>query len=303
MHPARIARAALLMLALTSLACRGARFTEPPASGCPADLHEVLGACVSAKVAAAYCGATQVPSRDRRTCVARPLCEAGRAVDLLSATGACLPRREVRALAAESGIGAAADAVIGCDEGAVLVAGLGRVGCLDESLLSTPRDRAPSRGAVEGVEGRRPVDVARWARSAIGVDGASGAPALCEALAREPGALASGAKEGGKEGEARIAIALTLPNNDLSAVFAEARYLERRGGWERLSEAEATAELDRVVGPMVEALRRLAGPGAGAARAQAPQTLQASVRAVVLCRRGATRPMSQAKGEEGAEGE
>lgn len=274
-----LARAAVVAaFALTS--CRPASFGRSNGAGCPpgaapgatgctcrADLRLVLGACVSPRTAADHCGVTATATAFG--CRPLPSCGAGRARDL--ASGACLPRREVRALATSLGILVADDEVLGCPAGGELAAaedptrGDARLACLaGNAEPPTPARRCPAGSLAEGsacapvTDGSR-VDVVRWLHDVIGPEGGEGTPLLCEALARSAGALGEPALE------QRVTVALSIPDNDVSLVAGTASATTNAG--------RATVELDRLLRPMLEALRSLGGTAS-----------QAAVSATVRCR-------------------
>lgn len=224
---------------------------------CREDLRLVLGACLSARAAAAQC--EPLATATRSGCAPLPPCEPGRARDVLS--GACLPRREVRALATSLGILVADDEIVGCPAGtelAAVAAGsaaqVPRLGCLDEAVaFPTPAIACPAGSLA--VAGRRcarvsdgaRVDVVRWLHAAIGAEGGQGTPLLCAALARSPGALGAPGRD------VHVTVNLAFPNNDVSLVAADVHGV--------------SMELERTLAPMIVALRGLGGtashPSAG----------------------------------------
>jgi hypothetical protein len=221
---------------------------EPGRTGCVCrrDLHPVLGGCVSVRTAAAFCGPTAQPTETG--CAPQPPCDPGRARALGS--GACLPRREVRAMAVGLGILVGDDELVGCPGGGLLVAegdgagGPSRLGCIAQPVFpgqDCPPGSVPGgpKGTCQRVFDGRTVDVAEWARAVLGGDGPDSSP-LCKALARGPGAL--GPPRSG------AVVSLVFPDNDVSLV--------------RFS---ATAELEGALSPMVEALRGLGGTARQAA--------------------------------------
>ena len=245
---------------------------------CRADLRLLLGACVSGRTASEYCGPGAFATAEG--CALRPSCEPGRARELVSSE--CLARRDVRNLAASLGILVADDELLGCPAGNELSAVTGdedegslRLGCL-------PREVRPAVGAscpagslgisagparCERLLRRRSsgappeIDVARWVEQVIGADGGPGAPPLCRAWAKAPAFLGSATPI-----DARFSITLLFPDNDVSLVVAEVRS----------PDAAAATELDRVLRPMVEALRAFGGTAS-----------QASLTATVRCARTA----------------
>lgn len=200
---------------------------------CRPDLLPVLGACVPLRIAAAFCGPTAQPTTTG--CAPRPRCDPGRARDL--ASGACMPRREVRAIAVGLGILVGDDELVGCPDGGLLVAdGPSRLGCIAEPVFSGQNCApgtlpAATAGTCKPIFDGKTVDVAEWSRAVTAGD----SPPLCVALTRGP------APE-------QPALSLVFPDNDVSLV--------------RVS---ATAELEAAVAPMLEALRSLGGTASQAA--------------------------------------
>ena len=120
--------------------------------------------------------------------------------------------------------------------------------------------RSAAGGALE-------VDVVRWVHAVIGADGGPGAPPLCRAWERGPGFLGSALPA-----DARFVVSLAFADNDVSLVTARVQG----------PDAAATTELDRVLRPMIDALRALGGTAS-----------QASVTTSVRCiRSAAARPSS-----------
>lgn len=197
----------------------------------------------------------------------------------------------MRALANEIGISATDDAVVVCEKGELVAstvdrAGPHRLGCTDVQATEPPSAAARAGGGHEEQKGEGEegavvrgglVDVAAWRRRHLGADGGPGARSFCAALARQPGALAA------SSGDVHVEIALGFPDNDVSQVVFRSRPLSPQAG---MSEAEAAVELERVLGPMIEALRGLA---AGARASEAASTIR------VRCRRGSTRPVLEDK--------
>lgn len=225
----------------------------------------MLGACVSARIAAEHCGPSAIAGASE--CTPRPSCERGRARDRI--TGDCVAVRDVRSIATGLGMLVAEDEVMECGKERELVAasidgraGPPSLGCV---ARSTP---APARTCPAGsildlggacvrviesaaCEKEARVDVARWLRAVIGPDGGEGASPLCSALRRGPEALAPATGQG----DPRLAVSLSFPDNDVSLVVAGARTLAVEGAFD----AAGTAELERALRPMVEALRSLGG--------------------------------------------
>ena len=242
-------------------------------ASCPPELLLSLGACVSPRVASAICGPNAVAAPSG--CVMRAPCERGRARDL--ATGECLARRDVRAVGTSLGMLIADDEVLACPAGAELAfasadarGGPPRLACMAAQAPSSPAPCAvgtiamPARGCVRVVDGAK-VDVVGWLQAVVGAEGAAGAAPLCEALARRAAALS-----GIPSPDARLFVALSFPDNDVTQVAADVRVIAASGA----PDAAATAELDAAVGPLVEALRGLGGTAS-----------QASVTSTVECKR------------------
>jgi len=262
----------IVMVALsTSAACGPSAATVRSASGARPGCQPLAGGCAPLAIAQAFCGGRFVATE--AGCARRPPCEKGRARDL--ATGECLPRREVRALAMEIGMPATEDDVVVCESGELVGSvsdrsGPRRLGCLPDVLVLEER---PPAGGPRRRGGS--LDVVHWTTANFGADGASeGGKALCAALARQPGALASPASE------LRAELSLAFPDNDVSQVVLRTRILAAQPG---ISGSEAATELERVVGPMVEALRGIGGSASEA-------TLSTRIR----CKRTSMRPVLEA---------
>lgn len=176
----------------------------------------------------------------------------------------------MRALANEIGVGASEDDDVVCEKG-TLVASIDdtsaprRLGCLE---LTPTQGEKPAGGEPRG----RTLDVVRWTAAHLGVDGAPEASkALCDALARQPGALAS------PSGEVRAEIRLVFPDNDVAAVVVRPQILAPQAG---ISTAEASSELERVLAPITEALRGIGGSAS-----------EATIVTRIRCRRTSSRPV------------
>jgi len=208
---------------------------------------------VPARIVEAGCGPVARPfvpeiassppgaGRPEARCVLLPACAEGQARDL--ATGVCLSRREVRLLAAGIGLPLTDADLVSCEKG-TLVAATPRLAC----LLDEPSP--PAAPAPSGASGER--SVVTWLATHVGPDGGRGAPAFCEALSRLPSALATGgqrAERTGADADADVTVVVTVPANDLSQVSYGATS----------PDLELARELDRAVGPRIEALRTLGG--------------------------------------------
>lgn len=181
----------------------------------------------------------------------------------------------------EIGIPATEDDDVVCEQGELVAsvsdqAGPRRMGCLPDlaasssvSVLVEEKGKGPPALRRGGA-----IDVVRWTTLALGADGASeGAKPLCAALARQPGALAA------PTNEVRAEISLSFPDNDVSQVVVRAHPTAAQPG---ISGSEATTELERALGPLVEALRGMGGAAS-----------EASISTRIRCRRTSSRPVLQ----------
>ncbi len=257
---------AILPWIASATACRSSKPAVPEAGACT----PLLGGCVALAVAEAHCGGLLRPGQKDEGCVEREPCGRGRARELT--TGECLARRDVRGLASEIGLVAGEEEELACEGGELVASissegvGLRRLGCIARPT------RVPTKEAIPFERGRL-VDVTRWAAEVLGADGGPAAKPLCDALTRSPGVLASSSSE------VRAEIGLTFPDNDVSQVIVRSRLLAPEAG---IPPIEAARELERVLAPMIEALRSLGGT--------APATA-ATLLTRVKCRRSSTRPI------------
>lgn len=276
--------AALARTVAASLACVGpvactpavpaGLLSQPPAcprdavvvSGrcdCVRDRVVVLGACVEPSVRDSYCGPGAVPSAGA-TCAFRS-CAGGEALD---DSGRCIPASSV----ARSGPPCKPPA-------ALVVTGGGHAACV-------PADAACPRGTFAAKDGceapaacppgslwdgsacrpvvtrgpRGPVvDLGAWTALALGSDGGAGSPDLCRPLQAAPVAFDLAR---GDQLEATLAISLTVPDQDLSRVYAVVRATGSSG---RPLPGPAAALADRSVQTLVEPLRGLGGESASGA--------------------------------------
>lgn len=177
----------------------------------------------------------------------------------------------------ESGIPATDDDLVACESGELVGSvsdrsGPRRLGCLPDVLEERPAAGGPPRRGAS-------LDVVRWTTANLGADGASeSAKPLCAALARQPGALAA------PSSEVRAEINLAFPDNDVSQVVLQTRILVAQAG---ISGSEATTELERVLAPMVEALRGVGGSAS-----------EAAISTRIRCKRTSTRPILVPPGPE-----
>lgn len=192
-------------------------------------------------------------------------CEAGRARDL--ATGACVPRRDVRAAAVAAGLarddGERDDEDrVACDAGEELVAtgplALGtpdanaanglRLACVARSapvVAACPLGRVRLGATCVAVRVGGLVDAAAWLAAALG----GGA---CARLARSP--LSLSAQPAGAA--VAFTVALRIPDNDVTQATYAARWVEPPRG---VDASEAAAALDAVIAPRIEVFRALGG--------------------------------------------
>jgi hypothetical protein len=224
---------------------------------CVNDRVAVLGACVEPAVRDAYCGPASTPTADG-TCAFRAC--AGR--EALDDGGQCIPASSL----ARSGPPCEPPA-------ALVVTGGGHTACV-------PADAACPRGSFAGKTGceappacppgslwtsttcrpvvtqgpRGPVvDLGAWTSIALGSDGGPGSPELCRPLRAAPTAfdLARGDRL-----DVALAISLSVPDQDVSRVFAS---VEPRSPSGHPLPAAGAALARRSLQTLVEALRGLGG--------------------------------------------
>jgi hypothetical protein len=267
----------MLLAALVAVAC-SARSPLVPTAGSPCGDDEalLLGACVSAQTADAYCGAGA--RFIHGACAFRP-CETAHALDVT--TGECVPMRVLREVAAVDGAAIFNGEALECEDGKAPVVDGGHVACVvgdgacprgtksagakgagcDVAPVCGPGELYDERGSlcvavrVRGDDGRRStVDVGAWLRLAVGSDGGDGARAFCQPLALH--AAEVGLKPGDPL-DATVAVELRVPDDDVHAAYATVDGVSNETG-ERLSET-ARARLDASTRPLVAALRALGG--------------------------------------------
>jgi hypothetical protein len=234
-------------------ACRGA--STPPLVGgagplvCPHDaevaggvcrcapgLRVLDGACVGPRELDAYCGGGGSSAAGPGTC--RPIrCASTDAIDL--ATHTCAPASAARAVLARTRP-VPDDLALGCREARALVLNGDDVACLPHEDLC-PRDTAwtgadaecaplaacapgeiRTDAGCEGVVTRESggsavVDVGRWSRAMLGVDGGEASARLCRSVGEHVVELDVG------PGGARallVEVGLTFSNNDVTQVEA-----------------------------------------------------------------------------------
>jgi hypothetical protein len=263
----RISGVLALALALTSCAhaeCPIAGARANACNECAPDLVRLAGACVTPRVADAYCGKGARFAGGR--CVYRA-CAAGQLLDL--ATGECAASRSVRALASSS--------PAACARGEAPVLEGSRLACVREPLLC-PRGTRPhgdacvvadrcgageveaESGACESIAAASPshaahvVDVARWLRAVVGADGGEGRRDLCAPLAL---------RSGGAARKLTIAIALRFPANQVADAHAAVAAFDAET--HVAAQPETVASVRAIVAPLVDALRALGGESSAAA--------------------------------------
>jgi hypothetical protein len=212
----------------------------------------VLGACVDPAVGDSFCGpAGRIGGAG---CEFR-VCSNSEALDLT--TGSCLAvHRRIIGGPLACGIDAI-PVLAGGQESCVLrratcPRGTNRVA---DSCVRGPRcppGTLPEESACRPVLARRTLDVGAWVSLALGIDGGFGSPELCRPLEQDPRIF--GARPGTPV-PLEIAIALSVPNQDVTRVRADVR---ARGGHEPL--APAAEHLVRAaVDTLIELLRGLGG--------------------------------------------
>jgi hypothetical protein len=256
---------------------------QPPT--CPRDalveagrctcLHDrvlVLGACVEHGVRDGYCGPAALPSASGpgevcafRTCAG---------TEALDTTGDCVP------------VGTVARSGPRCEPPGTLAVTGGHAACVPPDA-ACPRGtfaegdscRAPTScpaGALWTGKDCRPVvtrgprgptvDLGAWTALAIGVSGGPGSPELCRPLESSP--LAFELARGDRI-ELRLAISVSVPDQDVSRVFASVRAEGGARGQSHPLTPAAQAQAQRLaahaVATMVEALRGLGGESSTAA--------------------------------------
>jgi hypothetical protein len=199
-----------------------ATITGPARCECSPGHPLLLGACVTTSVVDAYCGPASRPGEGR--CVFRD-CAGVEGLD--ADDGACVPLTSV----VRSGPA--------CPSASALIIDARKTACV-------PRDAACPRGTVPGASGRceapascppgalwdghacqtivtmgprgAVVDVGTWANRVLGPDGGNGSAELCRPLQSAPGAFELST---GDHVTVRLAIALSVPDQDLSRAYAE----------------------------------------------------------------------------------
>jgi hypothetical protein len=251
----------------------------------------LLGACVPPPVGEAFCGpAARITSEGASSgCVFRS-CGAGQSLDVVS--GACVPQaslphdgsiecREPAVALVEAGRTACVAPAAACPRGTTPGAGEGKGGkrakMCERPLPCPPGSLAEGsmcRPIVTlGGRGGNRVDVGAWAALALGIHGGPGSAALCQPLAQHPGAFERGPGagvlpgDGGGHGDGgapmtiRLAVAIMLPDQDVSRLHAEVR---ARDANDHPLPTAAEAVVSGAVGTLVEALRGLGGEASAA---------------------------------------
>jgi hypothetical protein len=260
----------------------------------------LLGACVPMAVGDAFCGPAGHVDAHGTGCAFRT-CGAAESLDVASGacvSRGALPHGGSTACTdgvsiVEDGAAMCVEPAAACPRGTEPGAGgacLGPPVCPPGSIAEGHACR-PVVTTGTGVTGRR-VDVGAWAALALGVDGGVGSRALCQPLALRPGvfpplpvtgpvaapepsnadggvagdsahrtAAIGGAAGDGRSG-LRIAVALFVPDQDVSRVHAEVTARDAAG--HPVSPA-GEAVVSATVGTMVELLRGLGGEASTAA--------------------------------------
>ncbi len=246
---------------------------------CVDGLVPMFGACMPVDRVQRFCGpSTRVEPTG--ACVRRA-CEPDAAVDW--STGACVPSRTLRDIASSTlGLRLQDEQRLGCP-GAVMGVRGSSVFCLapqdactrtegrtakgcdaappcppgevrDEAASRCERVVLPRRG-TEYV-----VDVATWARLALGPDGGTATPAVCAPLRADARALTGGAM--GSSRVLALDVTLVFPDNDVTQV--ETRVRTHEGGYGKPA-GPASGRVAAAVGDVVEALRDVGGVASAAA--------------------------------------
>jgi hypothetical protein len=212
----------------------------------------VLGACVDPAVGDSFCGpAARIGAAG---CMFR-VCSDSQALDLT--TGSCLTVRP-RLIGGLLACGADATPVLAEGQESCV---LRRATCprgtnrVANSCVRGPRcppGTLPDDGACRPVLARRILDIGAWVSLALGVNGGFGSPELCRPLEQDPRIF--GARPGSPV-PLEIAIALSVPNQDVTRVRADVR---TRGGNEPLAPV-AEHSVRAAVDTLIELLRALGG--------------------------------------------
>ena len=240
-------------------------------------------------VGEAFCGpAEHIESGGASGGCAFRACGPGQSLDVVS--GACAPRgslvnptiqcREPAVAIVEAGRPACVAAEAACPRGTTLSdAHPSHARTCDRPPAcppgSLPDGRTCRPVVTSGGRAGSRVDVGAWAALALGIHGGPGSSALCQPLAQRPGLFgvapgageaseAKGRADGGAIEPARdaikVAVAILLPDQDVSRVHAKVRATQ---GGHPLS-AVAEAFVWGAVGTALEALRGLGGEASAA---------------------------------------
>jgi hypothetical protein len=261
---------------------------------CAAGLVVLDGACVAPEDARRYCGIAARWSGEG--CVVRA-CPPGEPLD--ATTGACVPSRSLREIAARDHLILDPDQTLGCHEGHTLIVSAGHPACLPNALICARGARwsgascaaEPSCPAGELMEGSscRPlalrgaagdaytIDVSRWAAIVLGADGGAGGERLCRPLEASPRVLGAGPA---MVTHVVVTIELIFPNNDVTQVAA--RVDARDEATAKPLPPEAADLTSRALAPLVQGLRAFGGTSSSA-------SLSTRVRCVIA---GGAPPMS-----------
>ena len=238
----------------------------------------LAGGCVSHETADAFCGGG---GRYEQGACVLPKCQGAQELDV--STGACVAARSMRVIAGRDHIILVRGETLTCRSDRPPLLEGGHAACVPDDALC-PRgtrwatssttgfhcDRAPRCYAGEIADpdsGKclrllesRPdesgyrVDVARWARAALGADGGVGTLAFCAPFARRPSLFSLG---GQSNARARFTVELRFPDDDITQVYAHLDGLDELAGRGLSDGAMALAE--QSTRPMIEALRAIGG--------------------------------------------
>ncbi|MBI4703621.1 MAG: hypothetical protein HY744_21125 [Deltaproteobacteria bacterium] len=197
---------------------------------CAAARIPLGGQCLTREAANAFCGRGYVYGE--RGCV-RLACAAGEEID--EATGRCLPKSTVDAVAQGMGVEVGAGEKLGCPPGYRLVIDGDKAACVPPEQICAPDEIWSGQACVKaqqcppgwawdvaksgcvqfarGGDEKPAVDVAQWAQANYGPDGGSGAPAFCSQLARKPWSF--GVAEG-QSTLVQVAVMLAFPGGEVA---------------------------------------------------------------------------------------
>jgi hypothetical protein len=204
-----MAVAALLTAALVMGALAGCHAARSPAALAPCREGTValLGSCVDPAVGDAWCGPAARMSSSG-ACVFRD-CAADEALDL---DGSCVP------------LGLVVRTGPACPAGSALVVAAHHTACIPADD-ACPRGRRLQGSAcvsppVARPDASGPVDVGAWAARVLGPSGGPGAPETCRPLAQRPDLFGL---TPGQAVTVRLTLRISVPDQDLSRIYADVR--------------------------------------------------------------------------------